>query len=171
MRPFEIRPTELGFTLLELVVAIVVLGLIFAGFTSVYGTVLRRGAEPQLQTQAVAFAAAYLDEVLGRPYRDPDTGLICGTQEPDRPSFDNVCDYDQLSLNGCTSTSGACPVVGDCVCDRNGAPVDGSRAFAVTVDVNPVNVAGASGLQVQLQVDHHGLAGSGVRLQAFRAED
>jgi MSHA pilin protein MshD len=171
MHPSERRSAQQGFTLLELVVAIVVLGLSFAGFVSVYGTVLRHAAEPQLQTQAVAVAAAYLDEVLGRPYRDPDTGLICGVAEGARPSFDNLCDYDQLPLNGCTATSGACPVAGDCACDRNGLPVDGLRAFAVSLDVNPVNLSGAAGLQVQIQVNHDGLAGDGVRLQAFRAED
>jgi MSHA pilin protein MshD len=159
-----------GFALLELVAAIVVLGLIFAGFVSVYGTVLRHGAEPQLQTQAVAVAAAYLEEALGRAYRDPDNGLICGSQESERPLFDNVCDYDQLSLNGCTATSGSCPVPGNCACDRAGTPVDGLRAFDVTLSVNPGNLSGANGLHVQVQVDHDGLAG-GVRLQAFRAED
>lgn len=171
MHRFEGIPAQRGFSLLELVVAIVVLGLIFAGFASVYGTVLRQSTEPQLQNQAVTVASAYLDEILGRSYRDPDTGLICGVQEPGRPSFDNVCDYDQLTLNGCMSTSSACPVLGDCACDRNGVPVDGLRAFDVTLNVNPVNLSGSAGLQVQVQVDHDGLAGSGVTLQAFRTED
>jgi len=170
MFPSDKVRAQRGFALLELVVAIVVLGLIFAGFVSVYGTVLRHGAEPQLQTQAVAVAAAYLDEALRSPYRDPDNGLVCGSQESERPLFDNVCDYDQLLFNGCTATSGACPVAGDCACDRAGVPVDGLRAFDVTLSVNPDNLSGANGLQVQVQVDHDGLAG-GVRLQAFRAED
>jgi MSHA pilin protein MshD len=171
MFPCEHGRAERGFALLELIVAIVVLGLIFAGFVSVYGTVLRHGAEPQLQTQAVGVAAAYLDEALGRSYRDPDSGLVCGSQEAQRPQFDNVCDYDLLSLNGCTSTSGACPVPGDCACDRAGAPVDGLRSFDVTLNVSPGNLSGANGLQVQVQVGHEGLAGGAVRLQAFRAED
>jgi MSHA pilin protein MshD len=160
---------QAGLQSLKEVVAIVVLGLIFAGFVSVYGTVLRHGAEPQLQTQAVAVGAAYLDEALGRSYRDPDNGLVCGSQEAQRPQFDNVCDYDQLSLNGCTSTSGTCPVPGDCACDGAGAPVDGLRSFDVTLNVSPGNLSGANGLQVQ--VGHEGLAGAAVRLQAFRAED
>jgi len=167
----ENRLAQRGFSLLELVVAIVVLGLIFSGFVSVYGTVLKQGAEPQLQSQAVTLASAYLDEALGRSYRDPDTGLICGIPETERPSFDDVCDYRQLAQNGCTATSSACPVLGDCACDSNGLPVDDLRAFAVTFEINPVNLFGANGLRVQIHVNHAGLAGDGVTLHAFRAEE
>jgi hypothetical protein len=62
-------------------------------------------------------------------------------------------------------------VPGDCACDRNGVPVEGLRAFEVTLNVNPVNLSGSTGLQVRVQVNHDGLAGSGVTLQAFRTED
>jgi MSHA pilin protein MshD len=167
----EDMSTQRGFSLLELVVAIVVLGLIFSGFANVYGTVLKHAAEPQLQSQAVTLASAYLDEALGRSYRDPDSGLVCGIPETERPTFDDVCDYRQLALNGCTATSSACPVLGDCACDRNGVPVDDLRAFAVTFGVSPVNFFGANGLRVQVHVNHAGLAGDGVTLHAFRAEE
>jgi prepilin-type N-terminal cleavage/methylation domain-containing protein len=170
MLPCRFRAPQSGFSLLELVAAIVVMGLMFAGFVTVYGTVLRQGAETQLQDQALATAAAYLDEILAQSYRDPDTGLICGVPEAGRPTFDNACDYDQLALNGCTGTSGACPAPGGCACDRGGAPVDGLRGFAVTVAVSPSSLAGAVGLDVQVTVDHAALTG-GVTLTAFRAED
>lgn len=171
MHPFRCRSPQRGFSLLELIAAIVVMGLVFAGFVTVYGTVLRQGADAQIQDQAIAVAAAYLDEVLAQPYRDPDTGLICGVPETDRPSFDNVCDYDQLAFNGCTATSSTCPAIGDCACDPSGAPLDGLRAFEVTLDVSPVNLAGSVGLNVQVDVNNDGLTGNGVTLRAFRSED
>ena len=163
--------TEQGFSLLEVLASIVVLSLIFAGFVSVYSTVLKHGSDAELHSQAVAIASAYMDEILLQNYRDPDSGLVCGAPESNRPAFDNLCDYDQLPQNGCTSTSSACPTIGSCACDRNGAPVDGLRAFAVAVDVSPITLSGGAGLQVSVAVNHDGLAGNGVILQAFRAED
>jgi MSHA pilin protein MshD len=160
-----------GFSLLEVVAAIVVLGLVFGGFATVYATVLHQGAEPQLRSQALAIADAYLSEITSRPYRDPDSGAVCAGGEASRPLFDDVCDYAGLAANGCTATSAACPVLGSCACGRDGQPVAGLGAFQVAVGAAPATLSGVNGLQVQVQVTHDGLAGDGVILQSFRAED
>lgn len=160
-----------GFSLLEVVAAIVVLGLVFGGFVTVYATVLHQSTEPQLEAQALAIADGYLSEITSRPYRDPDTAAVCAGGEAQRPGFDDVCDYNALPQNGCTATSAACPASGDCACGRNGQPQDGLRGFQVMVGVAPATLAGVNGLQVQVQVNHAGLAGAGVNLQAFRCED
>ncbi|MGA8204349.1 MAG: prepilin-type N-terminal cleavage/methylation domain-containing protein [Woeseiaceae bacterium] len=162
---------ERGFSLLEVVAATVVMGLVFAGFVSVYGTVLRSGSDAVLQSQADGIAAAYLDEILAQPYSDPDDGAICGIPEASRAAFDNACDYDNLAQNGCTTVSGACPTVGSCACDRDGAPVDGLRGFGVSVGVTPASVGGVDGLRVRVTVNHDGVAGNGVTLDAFRTAD
>jgi len=160
-----------GFSLLEVVAAIVILGLMFAGFVTVYATVLRQSSEPQLGVQALAIADGLLDEITSRRYRDPDTGVLCGGPEGQRPLFDDVCDYHALPQNGCVATSSACPVAGDCACGRDGQPIDGLRGFQVAVAVAPATLTGVNGLQVQVQVSHAGLAGEGVILRAFRSED
>jgi len=160
-----------GFSLLEVVAAIVILGLMFAGFVTVYATILHQSSEPQLGVQAVTVADAYLNEITSRPYRDPDTTALCGGPEAQRTAFDDVCDYDALPQNGCTATSAACPALGDCACGRDGQPIAGLPGFQVTVGVAPAALAGVNGLQVQVQVAHAGLAGNGVILQAFRSED
>ena len=170
MRRPDIR-LQRGFSLLEVVVAIVVLGLMFGGFVTVYSTILHQSAEPQLGTQAIAIADSYLNEITSRAYRDPDTAALCGGPEAQRPAFDDVCDYDALPQNGCTATSAACPVLGDCACGRDGQPQDGLPGFQVSVSVVPALLAGVNGLQVQVQVSHAGLAGNSVLLQAFRSED
>lgn len=162
---------EHGFSLLEVLAAVVVLGLIFAGFVSVYGTVLRHGSDAELHSQAIAIASSYLDEIISQPFRDPDDDAVCGTPEASRTAFDNVCDYDQLALNGCSAVSSACPVVGGCACDRNGIPVDGLAAFAVSVSVTNMTLFGAGGLRILVDVQNDGLAGNGVILSAFRTED
>jgi MSHA pilin protein MshD len=160
-----------GFSLLEVLASIVVLSLIFAGFISVYGTVMRHGSDAELHSQAITIASAYMDEVLAQAYRDPESSVICGTPEANRPAFDNVCDYDGLPQNGCSTTSSACPSIGSCACDRSGTPVDGLTAFQVEVQVSPVSLNGTNGLQVSVEVDHDGLTGNGVTMQAFRTED
>lgn len=162
---------ERGFSLLEVLAAIVVMGLIFAGFVSVYGVVLRNGSDAALQSQADGIASAYLDEILAQPYSDPDDGAVCGTPESNRTAFDNVCDYDGLLQNGCTAVSGACPLPGSCACDRDGQPVDGLRAFDVSVGVTPATIAGVGGLRVRVTVRRDGMAGNGLTLDAFRTGD
>lgn len=160
-----------GYSLLEVVAAIVMLGLIFGGFVTVYATVLRQTTEPEISAQALAIADGYLSEITSRAYRDPDTAAVCAGGEANRPGFDDVCDYDALPQNGCTATSAACPALGDCACGHDGQPQDGLRGFQVAIGVAPATVAGVNGLQVQVQVNHAALAGAGVNLQAFRCED
>jgi MSHA pilin protein MshD len=162
---------ERGFSLLEVVAAIVVMGLIFAGFVSVFGAVLRNGSDAALQSQASGIAAAYLDEILAQPYADPDDGAVCGTPEANRAAFDNVCDYAGLAQNGCNAVSSACPIAGSCACDRDGLPVDGLRAFEVSVGVTPATINGVGGLRIRVTVRHDGMAGNGVTLDAFRTAD
>lgn len=165
------RNAQAGFSLIEVVAAIVVLGLVFSGFATVFGTVLRQGAEPQLTSQALGVADAYLSEIASRPFRDPDTGAACAGGEAARPLFDDVCDYAALPANGCTATSGACPVLGDCACGRDGQPIAGLGAFRVEVGVTPATLAAVAGLQVQVRVRHEGLAADGVFLESFRTDD
>jgi MSHA pilin protein MshD len=160
-----------GFSLLEVIVAIVMLGLIFGGFATVYATVFHEAAEPQLEAQALAVAESYLAEITSRPYRDPNTNGVCAGGEANRPLFDDVCDYNGLALNGCTLTTAACPTLGSCACGRDGAPIDGLKGIVVSASVAPATWSGVNGLQAQVQVTHEGLATNTVTLQSFRTED
>jgi MSHA pilin protein MshD len=56
-----------GFTLIEFVVALVVLGLGAALLTS-FITPVTRSADPMIQAQARAIASAYMDEILLREF-------------------------------------------------------------------------------------------------------
>lgn len=160
-----------GYSLIEVVVAIVMLALIFGGFATVFSTVFHEAAEPQLAAQALTVAEAYLDEITSRPYRDPNTNGLCSAPEANRTLFDDACDFNGLALNGCTTTTTACPTLGSCACGRDGAPIDGLKGFTVTVGVTPTTWSAVSGLQAQVQVTNAGLASNAVMLQSFRAED
>ena len=96
-----------GLTLVELVIAIVVAGIMVAGLMSAYSSIVGHSADPMVREQAVATAESMLEEALLKPYLDPVTHTRCpappgGT----RSNFDNVCDYNGYTSNGMTLPDG-----------------------------------------------------------------
>jgi MSHA pilin protein MshD len=115
-----------GFSLLELIFAIVVIGIGIAGFTQLMNSTTINSIDPQLRQQANAIARSYLEEISLHPLCDPgfdpdadptttctsDCAVsACSTSSPsacggpneaaggegtDRSLFDDVCDYTNL---------------------------------------------------------------------------
>ena len=91
------RSRAAGVTLIELIVALVIVGIAVAGVVTVYVSTVRRSADPMIQQQVQFLAEAYLEEILLKKFSDPETGLVCsGAVEAGRALFDNVCDYNGL---------------------------------------------------------------------------
>jgi MSHA pilin protein MshD len=90
-----------GFTLIELIIFIVVVGVGLAGILSVMNTVVKSSADPMVRKQAIALADSVMEEVLQKAYSDPD-----GVQgnESTRDTMDDVDDF-----NGKTQTLFALP--------------------------------------------------------------
>lgn len=95
---FELRRLNRGFTLIEFIVALVVLGLGSALLVS-FITPAARSADPMIQAQARAIAAAYMDEILLRSVdgdctgtRGEWAGIQCyaGLNETPRDQFGNA---------------------------------------------------------------------------------
>ena len=83
---------EKGFTLIELIVSIVVVSVAVAGVMGLLSDLSSRSGDLVIQEEATAVASAYLNEVLSRPFADPD-----GTpSEPSRSTYDDVSDYNGL---------------------------------------------------------------------------
>ena len=98
-----------GFTLVELVVAVVALAALGAGIAAVFVTGTAASADPQIRAQARAIADGYMEEILLKRYRDPD-----GSESPgggveageDRATYDDVWDYcDVGNDNDCSGGS------------------------------------------------------------------
>jgi len=87
----------LGFTLLELILSITIIGVAVTGVLSVVFVASRHSADPMAQQQAQLIAEAYLDEILIKRFYDPDTNNVCPVATETRANFDNVCDYHNLS--------------------------------------------------------------------------
>jgi MSHA pilin protein MshD len=91
-----------GFTLIEVIIFIVVVGAGLAGILSVMSTVVKSSADPLVRKQTVAIAESLLEEILLKNYCDPDPAgapaPTCGTHVVKagtcpRALFDNVDDY------------------------------------------------------------------------------
>jgi MSHA pilin protein MshD len=67
-----------GFSLVELIVFIVVVGIAVAGVLAVYNVAVRASADPLIRKQLVAVAEALLEEVSLQPftYCDPDDANV-----------------------------------------------------------------------------------------------
>lgn len=109
---------EGGFTLVELIVFIVVVGAGLAGILAVSNQVVRGSADPMLSKQAVSLAESLLEEVLQKDYANPTGGYAGGS----RALFDDVTDY-----NGYTTAAG--------MVDAQGLAIAGLENYNVAPDV------------------------------------
>lgn len=163
-----------GFTLIELVIAIVVMTIGASAFLTLVFNITRHSADPMIQQQAYAITQAYMEEILARPFCDPDDATCqagcssatacssCNAVEATRDLYDAVCDYDGLADN-----SGAE--------DFGGTAISGLEAYNVnvTVDDSAVTLGGLSSgtgqvVQIEVNVTHDGMTDIDVTLQAFK---
>lgn len=86
------RRGQRGVTLVELVVSIVIIGLAGAALVGSLSYLAGTGNTSMLQTQAQSIADAYLHEILGKAFVDPDAD-----GEASRDLYDDIDDYDGLS--------------------------------------------------------------------------
>ncbi|MHB8623943.1 MAG: type IV pilus modification PilV family protein [Sulfuricaulis sp.] len=153
-----------GVTLVELIVAIVVIGVALAGVLSVIVRNTTSSADPLIWHQSVAIGEAYLEEILAKNFTH--TGGV-----ENRATYDDVFDYNNLANNGCLTTDAACPVLGSCACDQTGAPIDALQGYTVNVSVqtpaaawNSINPSNVWFVQVTVSSP----AGGSVVLSGYR---
>jgi MSHA pilin protein MshD len=85
-----------GATLIELVIAIVIIAIAAGAVLMGLSTSLTHSADPMIRHQAVAIAEAYLEEIALKSFADPDG--VDG--EASRDLYDDVDDYNGLVDNG-----------------------------------------------------------------------
>ncbi len=92
---------ERGFTLIEIIIFIVIVGFGVTGILSVMNMVTMHSADPMVRKQASAMAESVLEEILLKSYCNPATvdattsPPTCGAASSNtlRLNFDNVDDY------------------------------------------------------------------------------
>lgn len=109
-----------GMTLIELIVAIVIIAVGLAGVLSVFNTTVRASADPMIQKQLLAIAEGMMDEVMLLPYANgagTDTGCA-------RAGFDGIDDF---------STYTSQPI-----CDLEGTAIASLTGYSVSVEIDNI---------------------------------
>jgi len=126
---------ELGVTLVELLVSIVVVSIAASAVLGVLSMNTARSADPMIRHQAAAIAESYIEEILLKPLSDPDG--VDG--EGARADFDDLDDYDGLSDAGAH--------------DQFGVPLPSLGDYSVAVSVTPSSALPAVPVADVLRVD------------------
>ena len=149
------RTIQQGATLIELIIAIVIISIALVGILVVMNRTTSRSADPLILDQSVAIANAYLEEIIARPFADPD-----GTEAGEtRSSFDDVDDYNNLTDVGAR--------------DQFNNPITGLEQYTISVSVSGEALAvgaltadAANSKRITITVTHP--AQSGVSISTYR---
>ena len=148
-----------AFTLIEIIVTIVVIGISATALMSVFTSFTRTSVDPVLQQQATTIAEAYLEEILLRAFDDPqggESGLGGDEGESGRAEYDDVQDYSVLPVGPAA--------------DQFGNPVAALADYTVTVTVTSTALDTAVPVADTLRVDvsvNHPVIGD-IELSGFR---
>ncbi|MDW8469434.1 MAG: prepilin-type N-terminal cleavage/methylation domain-containing protein [Burkholderiales bacterium] len=130
------RRRSRGFSLVELIVFIVVVGVGLAGVLAVLNLGAQKSADPMVRKQALAIAEQMLEEVALQPF-GPNPGSCTYAT---RASCDDLQDYDGFSATT--------------ILDLGGSPVSGLSGYSLAVavtstgDLAPVPAADARRITV-----------------------
>lgn len=168
------RWRQRGVTLVELIVAIIIISVGVAGILSAFNVSVRGSADPMVNKQLISIAEALMEEVqqAAFTYCDPDdanaeTAIsaagcdsmpeVMGGEAGDARPFDNVSDYHGLALATIT--------------DVAGVAVPSLAGYSAAVTVVPVALNGitvASGDALLIRVTATGPDGQSFTLDGYR---
>ncbi|WP_082584169.1 type IV pilus modification PilV family protein [Noviherbaspirillum sp. Root189] len=143
---------QTGMTMIELVMAIVILGVGIAGVMSAFTTVVRSSADPMIRKQMLAIAEGMMEEITLQPFAAaaPAQANAPGPC-PARMAFNDILDY-----NGLQTTGGFCDTTGTLIPALSGynvAVVVDQAGILNTVSGNG-NLAGSNVYQITVTVTH-----------------
>lgn len=132
------KKSEQGVTLVELILAIVIISIASIALLQTLGFQTRSNVEPVIQVQSQLLARQYLEEVMSKPFFDPDAdpridptltqaevvaSIADQTQSgaPARLAWNNIAEYDGYSAS---------------IVDVSGSAITGLASYSVTIDVD-----------------------------------
>lgn len=108
-----------GFTLVEMIVAIVVLGVGLAGVMLAFSMAVGRSADPVIHQQMLAIAEEMIEEIQLKPYATAANTAPAGCA---RDTYNDVADYNGYATSGQ-------------VCTVDGTAVSALAGYSVSVSV------------------------------------
>ena len=129
----SIKARLAGFTLIEMLVAIIIISVGVVGILAAYNNSVKGSADALVGKQLVAIAEEMMEEILLKPFAiggGAGAGVAsdCGQAGANRSTFDDVRDY-----HGYQTAS---------ICDIEGQPVEGLAGYSVAVTVQTMTLSG-----------------------------
>jgi MSHA pilin protein MshD len=144
--------SESGFTLIEMIIAIVIIGIGLAGVLAAFNTTVKSSADPLIHKQMLAAAEELMEEVLLKPFVPPvgvvpvNAATSCDLAAASRSAFDDVSDYHNYQTTG--------------ICDIDGAAVAGLGTYSIRVTIDAATtldtLSGGAVKKVTVVVTHSG---------------
>ena len=136
IRPDRRRRRQAGLTLIELIVALALAGVLLGSLWSAWALMGRASADPLVARQQLAIAQSLLREMELQPISGASA-----VATPGRTGYSSITNYNGLSMTGIT--------------DVEGNAVTGLSAYGATVSVSTLALSGvpaASGYWVTVSV-------------------
>lgn len=143
-----------GFTLTELIIFIVVVGIGITGVLSVMDNIIKSSADPMVRKQTIAIAESLLEEISLKAYANPTDGYT----GHDRAQFDDISDYVGYS----TSTG---------IVDVLGASVTGLGNYNISPPVSVVPTSDLPGVSARKITVFVTGPGDSISLTGYRSND
>ena len=154
--------SERGFSLVEVIIFIVIVGIAIAGVLGVMNITTAHSADPLIRKQAVAVAESMLEEISLLPFSNPAGGYTCGgvCTQANRAQLDDIMDYNGFATTGIYPVDSAVVIPG----------LDSyNLAVAVTANPSPNPLSGVPGADVaRIAVTVTGSDAVSVTLVAYR---
>lgn len=124
-----------GVTLIELIIAIVIVSVAMVGIYSVMTTTLLHSADPIIEKQLISIAESLMDEIQAKDFEDAYSQCTASTTPScnansltDRPNYNDVSDYNGFTMNGIYAV--------------DGTAISGLSAYSVSVTVDSTATLG-----------------------------
>jgi len=132
-----------GFTLVEMTIAIVIIGIGLAGVLLAFDTNVRQSADPMIRKQMLSVAEEMLDEILLKPFSvngaaPVNTLVACGNAGAVRTAFDDVRDYAGYATTG--------------ICDIDGTAIAGLGSHNLAVSISTPNLTDGTTAVASLRI-------------------
>ncbi|HIV73437.1 MAG TPA: type II secretion system GspH family protein [Candidatus Aquabacterium excrementipullorum] len=117
-----------GFTLVEMLLAIVIIGIGVAGVLMAFSATVKNSSDPVVNKQLLAIAEEMIEEVELKPFSSSIASTSAGCA---RSGFMKISDYNNYATN-------------NQICDIDGVPIAALSGYSVLVKTEAVAIGGVS---------------------------